>query len=213
MVTTTNDGARQASVRAVTGTALAYDGDWHALFTAAAIPAGQFDGRLLDWINLKLSTAYTNLPKAQQALAASLGVYNWSSIGTFDATTTPAAPTNIAVPEVSGTLTVGQTLSTSDGSWTGAPTGYAYKWQAATDGSGTGAADISSATSATYVLASGQANKYVRSGVLASNGVGAAAAYAFSAWSGPVDSGGGSYTPALQFNDARNSQYLGSVSV
>ncbi len=31
--------ARQASVRAVTGTALTYEGDWHALFDAASVPA------------------------------------------------------------------------------------------------------------------------------------------------------------------------------
>lgn len=78
-------GRRQASVRAVTGTTGTYEGDWHALFTLAAIPVGDFDGRLLQWINLKLVTAYTNLPEAQQAFANAQGAANFGSIGTFSA--------------------------------------------------------------------------------------------------------------------------------
>lgn len=86
----TNDGLKQASVRLVTGTTQTYEGDWHALFTAASIPVGPFDQRLLAWLNIKLSATYTNLPAAMQALATSLGIYNWSSIGTFDASTNPS---------------------------------------------------------------------------------------------------------------------------
>lgn len=81
----TNQGARQDSVRAVTGTTLTYDGDWLALFDAAAIPAGMFDGRLLRWINGKLTSSYSNLPEAMQAFATDQGYYNWSSMGPFDA--------------------------------------------------------------------------------------------------------------------------------
>lgn len=71
---------RQASVRAVTLTANPYEGDWHALFDLAAIPQGPFNGRLLSWINLKLSKAFTNLPEAQQALAEANGAVNFSSM-------------------------------------------------------------------------------------------------------------------------------------
>jgi hypothetical protein len=89
-------GLRQASVRAVTGTAFTYEGDWHALFDHAGIPAGQadsqgvyrpatYDERLLLWINDAMSRVFTNLPEAQQAFAAANGAYNWSSLGTFDA--------------------------------------------------------------------------------------------------------------------------------
>lgn len=76
---------KQASIRAVTGYAEHYEGDWHRLFDYAAIPAGHFDERMLMWINGQLSTAYTNLPEAQQAFAAFFGAFNWSSLGTFDA--------------------------------------------------------------------------------------------------------------------------------
>ncbi len=84
----TQQSDRQASVRAVTGTALTYEGDWEALFDAAGIPAGPFNGRLLAWINLKLSLTYTELNGAMQALAEASAAFNFSSLGTFNAATT-----------------------------------------------------------------------------------------------------------------------------
>ena len=80
-------GLRQASVRAVTGTALSYDGDWMALFDQASIPDGPFNGRFLEWLNLKLTAEYDNLAEAMQALADANGATNFSSLGTFDAAT------------------------------------------------------------------------------------------------------------------------------
>lgn len=80
-------GLRQASVRAVSGTTGTYEGDWLALFDAAGIAGGTFNERLLGWINLKLSTAYAEVNGAMQALAASLSAANFSSIGTFNAST------------------------------------------------------------------------------------------------------------------------------
>src|SRR4051812_11257448 len=125
----TAQGARQASVRAVTGTVGTYEGDFHALFTLAGISAGGndagggyrplgFDERFLLWINLKLSASYTNLPEAMQAMAAANGAYNFSSLGTFDASV-GSPPVNTVAPVVSGLLTAGQTLTTTDGTWTG----------------------------------------------------------------------------------------------
>lgn len=85
-------GLRQASVRAVTGTAETYEGDWHALFDQAGIPAGHYNERLLQWINLKLSAAYALLDEAMAALAAASGVFNFASLGTFDASTGGGPP-------------------------------------------------------------------------------------------------------------------------
>ena len=39
-----------------------------------------------------------------------------------------AAPVNTVLPALTGTATVGNTLTLSDGTWTGAPTSYAYAW-------------------------------------------------------------------------------------
>lgn len=86
-VTPTQQGLRQASVRAVTGTTGTVEGDWEALFDAASIPAGPFNGRMLAWINLKLSKAYTEVNGALQALAEASLAINFSSLGTFDAST------------------------------------------------------------------------------------------------------------------------------
>ena len=81
-------GLRQASIRAVTGSTAneTYEGDWHRLFDRASIPAGMFNERLLRWINAKLTKSYTDLNEAMQALATANGAYNFSSMGTFDAT-------------------------------------------------------------------------------------------------------------------------------
>ena len=79
----TNSEARQASVRGVTSTTGTYDEDWVALFTARSAPAGTYNERLLAYINTKLSTSYTNLNDATQALAANQSADNFSSMGTF----------------------------------------------------------------------------------------------------------------------------------
>lgn len=80
-----NQGLKQASIRAVTSTTGTYEEDWHALFDLAGIASGVFNGRLLGYINHKLSSSYDNLPSAMHAFAADNGAYNWDSLGTFDA--------------------------------------------------------------------------------------------------------------------------------
>ena len=79
----TQQGDRQKTVRATTGTLDDYNGDWHALFTFAAIPLGDWDGRLLQWINLQLSRNFTEINGAMQAFAVANGAANWSQMGTF----------------------------------------------------------------------------------------------------------------------------------
>lgn len=91
-------GLRQASVRAVTGSAETYEGDWHRLFDLAGIPAGTFDGRMLAWISLKLSVAFTELNGAMQALADYGGAFNFSSLGTFDASVGPPPADDFSFP-------------------------------------------------------------------------------------------------------------------
>lgn len=80
-------GLRQASVRAVSGAALDYNGDWNAMFNTLGIPSGTFNERMLAYIAVKLGATYTNLNEAMNALAAANGAVNFSSLGTFSAGT------------------------------------------------------------------------------------------------------------------------------
>lgn len=75
------------------------------------------------------------------------------------------APSNTAAPTISGNNWEGQTLTATTGTWDGTPTSYTYQWTA--DGS-----NIGGATSSTYVLATGQAEKVVRVIVTAHNATG-----------------------------------------
>ena len=78
-----NQEARQTSIRAVTSTTGSVNEDWIALFTTRSAPAGQFNERMLAYINTKLSTSHTNINDAMQALAANQSADNFSSMGTF----------------------------------------------------------------------------------------------------------------------------------
>lgn len=79
-----NPADQQASVRAVTATTLTYNGDWHALFDQQGIAAGTFNERLLLWINVQLSSNYTNLPDAMSAFAIDRGSVSWDALGVFN---------------------------------------------------------------------------------------------------------------------------------
>src|SRR5205085_10647985 len=83
-----------------------------------------------------------------------------SSTATSNATSVvapaPAAtpPANTALPAISGSAVVGQSLTASAGSWNGAPTSYAYQWRHC-DSSGAACSNLSGATAASYAVASG----------------------------------------------------------
>lgn len=89
-------------------------------------------------------------------------------------------PYNTVLPAVTGTTTVGQTLTTTNGTWAGDATiTYARQWQRGNvaDANDPSWANISSATNLTYVLVSGDLAKYVRCRVTATNSVGSTIAY------------------------------------
>ncbi len=81
-----------------------------------------------------------------------------------------SAPINTVAPVVSGTATRGQTLSTTNGTWTGAPTPtFTYQWQRA-------GSNIGSATSSTYTLVTADVGNAIRCVVTATNVVAAVSA-------------------------------------
>lgn len=89
----------------------------------------------------------------------------------------PASPpVNTALPVVSGTAQVGQTLTASTGSWGGTqPLSYAYQWQRC-DSGGAACGAIVGATGSSYLVAGGDAGVTLRVAVTASNSAGSATA-------------------------------------
>ena len=86
----------------------------------------------------------------------------------------PSVPANTALPAVSGTAQVGQTLSASTGSWSNSPTSYGYQWRRC-DTAGAACTDIASATAATYLVQAADIGSTLRVQVIASNAGGPSA--------------------------------------
>lgn len=117
------------------------------------------------------------------------GSTNATSAGVGPVASAPAAPVNTVAPVISGTTEVGQTLTSTAGTWTGNPTPtYAYQWL-------DDAVAIPGATSATYLLTSSEVGGTITCRVTATNSEGSADAT--SAGVGPVTAAaGGAWAPS-----------------
>lgn len=104
----------------------------------------------------------------------------------------PSAPVNTVAPVASGTATVGQTLSVSNGTWTGSPT-YTRQWRR----NGT---PIGGATASTYVLVLADAGALVSCLITGTNVSGSASAASNSL--GPVALAGSKLAPSAQWGAA-----------
>ena len=90
-----------------------------------------------------------------------------STPATSNAVSIVALPANTAAPVISGSLTVGSTLSCTQGTWTNSPTSYAYQWQR-------GGTNISGATSSSYTTVTADGGTSVGCLVSATNAAGSA---------------------------------------
>ena len=112
--------------------------------------------------------------------------------GTVAFARSAATPQNTALPQISGTTKDGETLTASNGTWSNAPTSYAYQWRrCASDGQACG--DITGATKQTYAIVAADIGRTLRVVVTASNADGKAAATSeatdvVDSKSGPVNS-------------------------
>ena len=105
-----------------------------------------------------------------------------NSVGAASAASVPTAvvqatgaPTNAALPAISGNAQVGQTLTATTGSWNGSPTGFAFQWQRCST-TGESCLDLPGATGGTYVVAAGDAGSTIRVVVTATNALGGTSA-------------------------------------
>jgi hypothetical protein len=84
-----------------------------------------------------------------------------------------AVPTNTTQPTISGTATVGSTLTATQGSWTGDPTSFAYQWvRCPSDGgdpTGSTCATVGGATTQAYIVSSADVGFRLRVRVTAMN--------------------------------------------
>src|SRR6202011_5694527 len=78
------------------------------------------------------------------------------------AVVTGLAPVNTALPVISGTAQVGQTLAATNGAWSNAPSSFAFQWYR-------GGGQIAGATAATYMPVSADIGTLLSVTVIASN--------------------------------------------
>jgi hypothetical protein len=96
------------------------------------------------------------------------GIVTVLAIAGFSEAAGSAAPSNSSPPTVSGKAQEGQTLTTSNGTWTNTPTSYSYQWRRC-DSNGGSCSTISGATDKTYLLKKVDVDNTIRSRVVAKN--------------------------------------------
>lgn len=149
--------ASVASEAAAVATALGSDATTHDKTIeqpAAALQMGPTNSKFLNDL-----LALVNVGKGGNIPAATMG----TSITT--ALTNILPPTNTAAPVATGTGTVGQTLTTTNGTWTFTPTSFRYRWFR-------GGVGIPGATASTYVLVTADSGNLVSCRVAAYNALG-----------------------------------------
>lgn len=135
----------------------------------------------ISWINLSGETANTYVPTFDVAnLQIRVNVGGVNAVDTATVTSAVISgfvpPQATVVPAITGTRTVGQTLTSSSGTWPSTSSGYLYQWQRSSDG-GVTWTSISGATSSTYVLATADAGYQIRSQVSLTANAGSSSAY------------------------------------
>jgi hypothetical protein len=105
---------------------------------------------------------------------AAIGVGSVFAVARNGQAASTVLPSNTAPPAISGTLQVGSTLTTTNGTWNGTtPMTFTHQWQRC-DENGASCAAISGATANTYMLKQADAGSTLRVAVAATNADGPA---------------------------------------
>lgn len=123
--------------------------------------------------------------------------------------TAAGPPSGASQPVLTGDLQVGQVLSTTAGTWTGAPASYRYQWEDC-DVRGTGCSLIASATSSSYRIHHADIGHSIRSVVTATNASGSGTIYS-GATGLATPACTSTYTPASIGNDTYGGSALESA--
>ena len=126
------------------------------------------------WNNSDLNALKAIPGSAFEAVDVSSLKLSNTSYAVASAAPPPTAPVNTAWPVLSGTARDGQTLSTTNGTWTGtAPITYSYAWRRC-DTNGANCTTIANASGQSYVLTAADVGSKVYSLVTATNAGGSA---------------------------------------
>ncbi|WP_247883008.1 DUF4347 domain-containing protein, partial [Azospirillum brasilense] len=154
------------------GDTLSYTYQWYRADDTNGTNAASISGATSASYTLTSSDAHKYL---RVAVIANDGNSNTTTAYSAYTAILNSAPVNSVAPSVTGTATVGNALSTTNGTWSdpdGDNRSFTYQWYRADDTNGTNGASISGATSSNYTLTSSDAHKYLRVVVTASDGKG-----------------------------------------
>ena len=170
----------------VGGTLTVAQGTWLGTTTITQQWQSSSDGAVWNAITGATSLTYV-LTSAESGLYIRAQVFGNRTIGstvyqiTANSAATAVVPasnvTNSVLPVISGNLLSGQTLTTTNGTWSTSGT-FTYQWQSSSNG--TTWSNISSATASTFVLTGSETSQYVRVQVTNSISSGTISGTAFS---------------------------------
>lgn len=174
----------------------------HGTWTGSPTPTYAYQWKR-DGVNIGSATASTyQLVSADQTKTITCTVTAHNLIGDATATASGvgpvgasvAPPVNTVAPVISGNLPQGQTLTTTDGTWTGAPTiSYSYQWKR-------GGVNISGETNNTYATQIADIGANITCAVTGTNSNGNATATSNSL--GPITAALPAPTTDWKFDDA-----------
>ena len=178
----TNTAVPQISGTTVQGDSLTTSkGSWTGSPTSYAYKWQDCDSSGSSCTNISGATSSTHALTSSdvghtiRAVVTATNVAGSASATSAQTAVVTAPPSNSGLPVVSGSAVQGGVLSTSNGSWSGSPTGYGYQWEDC-DGSGAGCVSVAGATASSYTLQASDVGHTVRAVVTASNGAGSTSA-------------------------------------
>lgn len=114
----------------------------------------------------------TRINTSRRSILAAVAVFATAVVAMTAAAAALAAaqvaPVNTVAPTVSGTPQVGQVLTAADGTWSNAPTTFAYQWLRCNPG-GNACASVANGTLKTYTLVGADSGRTIRVRVTATN--------------------------------------------